>query len=65
MQTLDLSAYGVSEMNKQEMRETDGGRSGKGLRWLIGNLLWDQVSSKEFWLNKGESFEQMAMKPML
>ena len=25
MKTLDLSAYGVSEMTNQEMRETDGG----------------------------------------
>ena len=25
MKTLDLNAYGVSEMNKQEMMETDGG----------------------------------------
>ena len=25
MSTLDLNAYGVSEMNKQEMMETDGG----------------------------------------
>ena len=25
MKTLDLDAYGVSEMNKQEMTETNGG----------------------------------------
>ena len=25
MNTLDLNAYGVSEMNKQEMQETNGG----------------------------------------
>ncbi|MDR0437035.1 MAG: hypothetical protein LBH22_01895 [Bacteroidales bacterium] len=35
MKTLDLNAYGVSEMNKQEMMEIDGGGWGSVGRWLI------------------------------
>ena len=31
MKTLDLNAYGVSEMNQQELVETDGGFIIKGL----------------------------------
>ena len=38
MNTLDLSAYGVSEMNKEEMVETDGG-SLLGLGIVIGLAL--------------------------
>jgi hypothetical protein len=37
MKTLDLSAYGVSEMTKQEMGETDGGFL--GLLALVGLVL--------------------------
>ena len=36
MNALDLNAYGVSEMNKQEMMETDGGFGLIPLLYLIG-----------------------------
>jgi len=36
MNTLDLNAYGVSEMNKQEMMETDGGFGLLFLAYLVG-----------------------------
>ena len=47
MKTLDLNAYGVSEMNKQEMQETDGGwRVLKTIVvfWLVGPaIIEDQI----------------------
>ncbi|MCL2593055.1 MAG: hypothetical protein FWD82_06790 [Defluviitaleaceae bacterium] len=43
MNALDLNAYGVSEMNKQEMMETDGGF---GLLF-IGYLIAKHIPPKE------------------
>jgi len=53
MQTLNLSAYGVSEMTHQEMRETDGGWTWKRdiilLAWGIALApLFDGSAAESF-----------------
>jgi hypothetical protein len=41
MTTVNLNAYGVSEMNKQEMMETDGGWFGRIMyKPLADYLIW-------------------------
>jgi lactobin A/cerein 7B family class IIb bacteriocin len=49
MNTLNLNAYGVSEMNKQEMVETDGGSFllGLGIGIIIGAIICALFMDKE------------------
>ena len=48
MKKLDLNAYGVSEMNVAEMRETEGGICGASL--LIGFIVVIVISLVEGWI---------------
>jgi hypothetical protein len=43
MTTINLNAYGVSQMNKQEMVEIDGGRQHPGKDFDINDLIGDPL----------------------
>jgi len=46
MKVLDLNAYGVSEMNQQELTKTNGGLGPGG--WLIIGLLAGSALDRNF-----------------
>ena len=54
MNTLDLNAYGVQEMNKQEMVETDGGGLGLFFAGLVVGLILAELNDR----NAGNDFRE-------
>jgi serine protease inhibitor ecotin len=52
MKTLDLNAYGVSEMNVAEMQQIIGGNFVlKVLAWAVGCFAWDTISNPSETMN--------------
>ena len=53
MQTLDLNAYGVQEMNRREMVETDGGVFGwialTVVTYFVTDLLANPKAAADAW----------------
>lgn len=60
MKTLELKAYGVQEMNRQEMVETEGGVAplllwglGAGLSLLLSSCIGNKYEKKEIHIHSG------------
>ena len=59
MKTLDLNAYGVSEMTKQEMQETNGGEPiSFGCALLIGLAVGFIVGTIAFFVKRNRAIEE-------
>ncbi len=59
MKTLELKAYGVQEMNRQEMVETEGGVApliwviGAGVSLLLSSCIGNKYETKEIHIHSG------------